>query len=115
VIQVDDVDSVALHEDVVAHFGIPTAGKVAKVGASFQQVFDRRAMRRLCFFFAHYICNGFRPLRPSIAHRNRHSIERHWSPWLASKRMSDKTKPDTVPGFVMEKSIVSRTGNVYVL
>jgi len=53
VVKIDDVDSIALHEDVGAHFRIPAARKVAEVGACFQQVFDRRAMRRLCFIVTH--------------------------------------------------------------
>ena len=59
-IQIDDMDSIALHEDVVAHFWIPAARQVTEMGTGLEEIFDRRAMRRLCLFFAHYIEGLFR-------------------------------------------------------
>ena len=40
-LQVDDVDTVALGEDVLSHLGIPATGLVTKVYASFQKLFHR--------------------------------------------------------------------------
>ena len=40
-LQVDDVDAVALGVDVGGHFGVPAAGLVAEVDAGFQQLLHR--------------------------------------------------------------------------
>jgi hypothetical protein len=37
-LQVDDVDAVALRKDVRAHLGVPTAAAVAKVHTGFEQL-----------------------------------------------------------------------------
>ena len=37
-LQIDDVDAVALAEDVSAHFGIPTPGLVSEVHTSLEQI-----------------------------------------------------------------------------
>ena len=40
-LQVDDVDAVALGEDIGGHLGVPAAGLVSEVDASFQQLLHR--------------------------------------------------------------------------
>ena len=40
-LQIDDVDAVALGKDVLRHFGVPAAGLVAEVYARFQELFHR--------------------------------------------------------------------------
>ena len=39
-LQVNDVDAVALGEDIGPHFGVPTPGLVPEVGSRFQQIAD---------------------------------------------------------------------------
>ena len=40
-LQVDDVDAVALGEDVLSHLGVPTTGLVTEVDTCFEKLFHR--------------------------------------------------------------------------
>ena len=40
-LQVDDIDAVTLHVDVLGHFGVPAAGLVTEVDTGFQQLLHR--------------------------------------------------------------------------
>ena len=44
-LQVNNVDAVALPEQVLAHFGVPAFGPVAKMQAGFEQVLDANVLR----------------------------------------------------------------------
>ena len=41
-VQIDDVNTLALHENVLAHFGIPFAAHVTEVNTCFQQILINR-------------------------------------------------------------------------
>ena len=51
-LQVNDIDAVALRVDVRGHFGVPASGLVAEVDASFQQLlhgYDCHCVFSFCF------------------------------------------------------------------
>ena len=39
-LQIDDIDTVSLSEDVLGHFGVPSSGVVSEMDAGFKQLLD---------------------------------------------------------------------------
>ena len=55
-VQVDDVDTVPLNEDIRSHLGVPLAGKVSEVSACIKQLFKICSRHGFVFVF---VLNSF--------------------------------------------------------
>ena len=72
-LQVDDVNTVALSEDVLSHLGVPAAGLMTEVYAGFQQVLHRNDSHGFppCFSTAGVEFFACQPIRAQAANRPR--------------------------------------------